>query len=120
MAHRAEALGKKLGARVVVDEHDIENGEQYGLACDTRWLDRMGRILRRHCDAALLPPPCSTCSAAWHIEAEGHARGGPGHLRDAEGPGCCGRSDLKSEEKEKVRYGTLMAIRAAQPPTSAT
>ena len=56
--------------------------------------------------AAFLSPPCSTFSAARA------RRGGPGPLRGELAPDIYGLKGLAPSAKEKVRIGTLLALRA--------
>lgn len=58
-------------------------------------------------DAYLLSPPCSTFTAARNDHD-----GGPRSLRTSHGPERYGRYDATPQEKQRVREGTLLAMRA--------
>ena len=65
-------------------------------------------------DGYLLSPPCSTFSPARNSND-----GGPQPLRSAVGPEVYGLKNLRPEDKEKVRAGNVLALRARQKAMSA-
>ena len=103
----AKEIANETGSEVIVEIFDLINGDHQDLANDTIFQKLIDRIQRKEFNAAMLPPPCSTFSSA-----RSETDGGPRPLRKAEGPERYGRKDLTPEEKESVRLGTLLALRA--------
>ena len=105
-------LGLLLGFRVIVFMADICN--EVDLADDIVWheyvvaLGPNGKFL-----GSLWSPPCSTFS-----RARSDSDGGPRILRGPSGPALLGLPDLRPEEKEKVRLGTLLATRSGEGITA--
>ena len=89
-----------------MDYFDVVNGQEQDLADQVLFDELLGRVKRRHYDAGMCSPPCSTFS---RIRGKGK---GPRALRSASGPGRYGLPGLTPEEKEAVRLGTLLGIRA--------
>ena len=110
LAEEAKAFGALIGVDVIVDEYDTENGEEGDLADDERWMVVENRILEVYYDAMVESPPCSTYTEA----RTGGSEWEPQPLRTAEGPGRYGRADLVGQDKEDVRLGTLLSLRAAR------
>ena len=105
----AVQAGGVLGLSVEVAYFDIINGSHQDLA-DQIVFDRvLSDVTAGLYDGGLCSPPCSTFSRA---RKEGDS--GPRPLRGATGPDRYGRSDLTPEERESVRLGTLLEVRAAQ------
>ena len=98
---------KSLGLEC--EEWDIVNGEHFDLTDGEVWLKLKRRIDDGEFDGALLGPPCNSFS-----NARNFVDGGPPPLRAASGPARYGRSGLLPKDKEAVRIGTLLAVRAAE------
>ena len=96
-----------------MDYFDIVNGDHQDLANDAIFSQLVARVEAGEYHAALLSPPCSTFSGA-----RKEHDGGPRPLRDPAGPGLRGRKGLSVEEREAVRLGTLLAVRASQLATA--
>ena len=90
------------------EEWDIVNGEAYDLADDATYQLLKQRISQGEFDGGLLGPPCHTVS-----NARRDSDGGPRPLRLSGDRDIYGRPGLSPEEKEDVRMGTLLALRAA-------
>ena len=91
------------------EEWDIVNGEKFDLADDATYQQLKSRILNEEFDGCMLGPPCHTFSNARREDD-----GGPRPLRTASARGIYGRADIKPEEKEDLRLGTLLALRAVE------
>ena len=101
----ARRAGAACGLCVTVHMADIENG--IDLADDVAWKDLAVRLATDF-DGSLWSPPCSTFSAARTRP------GGPPLLCGHCGKDLYGLPSLRPSDKEKVRVGTLLALRAAQ------
>ena len=102
-------VGAERGIAVEVVYYDIENGPAQDLANEEIFCSLLDEIRAGSFDGALLSPPCSTFSGARKAND-----GGPRPLRGVEGPSLYGLPGLFPDEKEAVRLGTLLAIRASQ------
>ena len=89
------------------EDWEIVNGDLYDLADDATYRKLRQRIADGYFDGGLLGPPCHTFS-----NARKENDGGPRPLRRPGDRGIYGRTDLTPEEKEDVRLGTLLALRA--------
>ena len=91
---------------------DLVNGDEYDVVDSTRWEQFVNKVRSLHGAGRLAGgvtgPPCDTLSAA-----RGFA-GGPQPLRTESGPGRYGRRDLDQPEAERVKIGTLHAMRALE------
>ena len=103
----ARRAGAVAGFKVSVEMCDIINGTD--LADELVWKQILGKLSSSHgYQASLWSPPCSTFSVARHLP------GGPPVLRGHTGVDLYGLANLKPADKERVRTGTLLAMRAAQ------
>ena len=103
----ARRAGAAAGFKVTVEMCDIINGTD--LADELIWEQILGKLSSSHgYQASLWSPPCSTFSVARHLP------GGPPVLRGHTGVDLYGLANLKPADKERVRTGTLLAVRAAQ------
>jgi len=90
-----------LSTDVIIDvAHDI--------ACDSMWLQIKCIIASGHLSGTIWSPPCSTFSSA----RNGHD-GGPPPLRGAEADTIYGLPNLPKEWLERVKLGTLLALRTS-------
>ena len=109
-AGRTDGLKAMLaGMDCECEEYDIVNGDRYDLAGDAVYNQLKAKVEGGHFDGGVLGPPCHTFSNARREDD-----GGPRPLR---GPGpklIYGKLDLRPEEKEDVRLGTLLALRALE------
>ena len=90
------------------EDWDIENGDDFDLADDAAYRKLRSRVIQGEFDGGMLGPPCHTFS-----NARKEDDGGPRPLRLPGDRDIYGRSGLTPEEKEDVRLGTLLALRAA-------
>ena len=107
---RSDSFGnyaKKLG--IECDEYDTVNGKQYDLVSDTVWSSVLQDVKMGKYDGVLMAPPCNTYTNARKADD-----GGPKPLRGPKAPELYGLSSLREEDKEKVRVGTLLAVRTAE------
>ena len=88
---------------------DLEVDPSHDLSCDTTWNSLLALIKLGLFCAALFSPPCSTFTAALN-----DMDGGPSPLRGADPTTIYGLPGLTSRQKEKVRLGTLLAVRTAE------
>eukprot|EP00439_Symbiodinium_sp_Y106_P060007 s2027_g8.t2 len=109
-AGRPDGLRAMLaGMDCECEEYDIINGDRYDLADDAVYNQLKAEVEGGGFDGGVLGPPCHTFSNARREDD-----GGPRPLR-APGPKLIyGRVDLRPEEKEDVRLGTLLALRALE------
>ena len=91
------------------EEWDILNGPDFDLTDNENWCRLSSRISVGCYDACLLGPPCNTFS-----NARNDHDGGPQPLRTASGAERYGRQGLEPKDKEKVKIGTLLAVRSAR------
>ena len=96
---------RQLGSNC--EDWDIVNGDLCVLADDATYRKLRRRIVNGVFDGGLLGPPCHTFS-----NARKEDDGGPRPIRRPGDRGIYGRSDLTPDEKEDVRLGTLLALRA--------
>ena len=104
------AAVRENGAQCI--EFDVVNGEAQNLANDKLWNDILGDIRSGHYDGMLAGPPCNTFTNARRSDD-----GGPPPLRGPHGDDRYGLRNLRVQDKEKVRLGTLLATRAAEAAT---
>ena len=111
MASFMKAIASKISLNLEVHEWDIENGQEYDLADDSKWNALLSRIRAHDFSAVYWSPPCSTFS---HCRSDYDM--GPRPLRGGEGKERYGRTDVKltESEKESLKLGTLMALRTAE------
>ena len=101
-------VGAHLGYCVVTCMADIVNG--VNLADSLIWDQHLAQLGPGGTyDGSLYSPPCGTFSRA---RKEGD--GGPPPLRGTHGPELLGLDNLDPKDKEKVRTGTLLAVRTAE------
>jgi len=93
--------------------YDIANGAQFDIVDDTVWDRLLAEVSALEYVACLASPPCNTYSRL-------HSLPGPPPLRDVEGSGRYGRSDLSPRSKEHVRKHTLISTRVAHVLTQFT
>lgn len=112
-ADRTDSIANILrGFGAEVDEFDVINEpELQNLASMEVWEKVLRDCRKGRYDGAGFMPPCSTLSAA---RTSGEGESSPRALRGPEGPDLYGFRDLRSEDKEKARMGTLLASRAAE------
>ena len=112
-ASRKDSLAnglRELGAEV--DEFDILNDEiNQDLLSEEVWHPVLKDCIDGRYDGGGLMPPCSTYSAA---RRNSGAERGPSRLRGPVGRDRYGLPHLSPADKEKVRIGTLLALRAAE------
>ena len=104
----AKIVGYLVGFNVSVVMADILN--DVDLADNTIWHQhrvQLGPGGSYH--GSLWSPPCSTFS-----KARRHGDGGPPPLRGASGADLLGLPDIRPEDKEKLRLGTLLAVRTGE------
>ena len=87
---------------------DVANGTEFDMADQTKFESLLERVKRKEFAAVVMSPPCSSFS-----RVRGRP-GGPRKVRGAVGADRYGLKDLKPKEKEAVRLGTLLRLRAAQ------
>lgn len=102
----AEAKG------AIADMIDVENSEDHDITQDANFERIMAAVEAGSYDALLIAAPCSTFTPARDV-ASGES-GGPLPLRGPRPPEIYGRADLSPADKEKVRIGTLIAVRCAR------
>ena len=95
------------------DYVDKEYDDSRDLLDQQVW-EEVEKTLPRY-EGYLMSPPCSTFTAA-----RSHDDGGPRPLRKPSGPERYGIKDAKPYEKEKIRQGTLLGMRAHQVADYAT
>ena len=110
LASEVRAFCTLLNVGVTIDEFDTENGIEGDLADDERWGVIDDRLKTVYYDAMIQSPPCSTFTDA----RTGGEEWEPQPLRTLEGDGRYGRRDLKGQDKEDARMGTLLSLRAAR------
>ena len=103
----AVAHARARGYQCTVDYYDIINSMSHDLADQHAFDHLTGHIDSRRYDGSLTSPPCSTFSSARNNP------GGPRPLRGHAGRDRYGFKNLFPDEQEKVRLGTLLAVRAA-------
>ena len=103
----AKVTGQTCGFNVSVIWIDVVNGPEFDMADQTKFEALLEKVRRNEFAAVLMSPPCSTFS-----RARGRP-GGPRKVRGPAGPDRYGLKDLKPKEKEGLRLGTLLAVRAA-------
>lgn len=96
----------------IADMIDVENSEDHDITQDSNFDRIMAAITAGSYDALLIAAPCSTFTPARDV-ASGEP-GGPRPLRGPAPPEIYGHSDLSPADKEKVRIGTLIAVRCAR------
>lgn len=97
---------------IICDYVDIEYDESMDLADQQVW-DELEARLQQY-DGYLMSPPCSTFTAARKADD-----GGPPPLRGTTGRERYGLSNLGADDIQKVKLGTLMALRAHAVATHA-
>jgi hypothetical protein len=101
----AESVGKRLGVRVSVEAYDIMNGPHQDLADDLIFKSLVSRLHLFH--SIFLSPPCSSFGCRRND-------GGPRPLRGISPTDIYGFRNLDVKSAERVRMGTLLAIRSAE------
>ena len=96
-------------------EYDIVNGQQEDLTSGYIWDQLYKDIEAGRYDAMLAGPPCNTFTNARKNDGRGSRP-----LRGPTGPDRYGYQNLKPAEKDKVRTGTLLAVRTAKAVKSFT
>eukprot|EP00435_Cladocopium_sp_Y103_P035534 s490_g9.t1 len=91
------------------EEYDIANGPDGDLASDHVWSTIMNKMKEGYYKALLAGPPCNTFT-----NARKHDGQGPAPLRSPTGPERYGYEWNNAMDKEKVKYGNLLAIRTAE------
>ena len=103
---RADGLAVYLaGLGWDCEEWDNLNGALFDLTDNENWERLLSRVRAGMYDAGLIRPPSSTFS---------NAKNSGDALRTATGAGRYGRRGLEAGDKELVRIGTLLAVRAAR------
>ena len=102
----AVVLGKVLG--IEVHAVDVLRHDTHDLADQAIWESITRSCNSGHYSGFMLSPPCGTHSCART------GKDGPGPLRSEEAPGIYGLPHLSIHDKEKVRMGTLLAVRASE------
>ena len=101
---------RALGGQCV--EYDLVNGAEQDLANDHIWQGIMSDIKNGVYDALLAGPPCNTFTNARRWDDAG-----PKPLRGPSGDERYGYSFLGPSDKEKVKLGTLLAVRTTEAST---
>eukprot|EP00435_Cladocopium_sp_Y103_P030056 s3225_g7.t1 len=112
-AHRDDGFAAAvaaLGYHCV--EYDVVNGEDQDLTNDAIWQRVLADIKAGKYDGMLAGPPCNSFTNARKHDGEG-----PGPLRGAHGDERYGLQGLSEEDKQKVRVGTLLALRTSEAAT---
>ena len=91
------------------DEYDLVNGAHQDLVSDHVWQEVMLNIKNGKYEAMLAGPPCNT-----YPNARKTGEQGPQPLRGAIGPDRYGLKNLNVSDHEKVKVGTLLAVRTAE------
>ena len=98
---------RRLDSNCHVDQFDILQPQPSDLLCDLTWQRFLGCLKKRFYNAGIYMPPCDTFCG-------GRRGDGPSPLRSHSGPGRYGLPGLTMANKEKVRTGSLLAIRTAE------
>ena len=112
-------LGRTLGITVVMVDVEVDI-VKCDLSEDHVFETLMIDICSGRFVGCMMSPPCSTFSTA-----RSSSTSGPGPLRGEHPPKLYGLKDITGKLKEKVRLGTLLALRCATtakeflPPTKA-
>ena len=88
--------------RAWIVNYDVANGAQFDIVDDTVWDRLLAEVSALEYVACIASPPCNTYSRL-------HSLPGPPPLRDVEGSGRYGRSDLSPRSKEHARKHTLIS-----------
>lgn len=88
---------------------NLVKGEEQNLASDMVWQKLRSDIVDGYYDAMLAGPPCNTYTDTRRV-----GDGGPRPLRGPLGADGYGLKDLRPEEQEKVKMGTLLASRTSE------
>ena len=88
---------------------DIELSDRHDLICDATWDMILSLIVARVFAGSMWSPPCCTFSTA-----RNNHDGGPTPLRGMSARDIYGLPNLSPADKEKVRIGTLLAVRTAE------
>ena len=99
-------IGDLLNLEVQVVAYDNIYGAEFDLCDDLVWNKVLADIRKNEYDALFSSPPCSTFGCR-------RDDGGPPPLRGHEGGDCYGYKNLEPRDQEKVKVGTLCAVRAA-------
>ena len=103
---KQKLLAKSFGC----DNFDIVVSKEHDLLDDHKHKQILQDIEGDVYAGGMLSPPCDSFSGARRND-EGDIQG-PGPLRDETGPGRYGKPGITPEEKERVKIGTLLALRA--------
>ena len=90
----------------------VRGGPEHNLMDQHIWEALAPRFKTEEYDGGLMSPPCSTYSVARSRP------GGPPPLRGELAPEIYGYKDLRPADKEKVKIGTLLSIRASEAADS--
>lgn len=90
-------------------EYDIVNGPEEDLSNDAVWMQLRAQIMDGAFDALMSGPPCNTYTNARKPDGLG-----PMPLRGPAGDDRYGLPSLAPAEKEKVKLGTLLALRSCE------
>ena len=102
----------KLGAEV--DLFDILIDTSLDLADDSVWTPIRSAIKNGGYHGGVFAPPCTTFSSARRVDADDSDSRSPLPVRGEFAPEIYGLKDIDPKDKEKVRIGTLLALRAAE------
>ena len=102
----------QLTSRIKVVSMDLELSTEHDLCCDLIFRNLMAEIRGGIYAAVMAAPPCSTFTGA-RRQSPGDGHNCPGPLRTAYGSGRYGLSTLLPPDRERVRIGTLLAVRTA-------
>jgi len=105
------SIASKLNVTITVEGHDLLQVVSSNLCDDHVWRQIITKAKNGYYDALIHAPPCETCCNLLGTDGFNEA------LRSPEGPGRYGLSKLQPEQVERVRQGTLMAVRAAEIST---
>lgn len=100
------SVGAQSGAQYEVVFADICNGGEFDLSEQSVFEEHMGLLESGYYAAVVASPPCSTYSIARKRPC------GPPQLRGPNGSDVYGFAWLQPDDKERVRLGTLLALRA--------
>lgn len=109
-AERMDGFAKHLEAlQADCVEYDVVNGEEQDLVSDEVWRAVIRDIRDGQYDGMLAGPPCNTYTNARKDDGIG-----PLPLRGPSGADRYGLPKLSPTDKEKVKIGALLAVRAAE------
>jgi hypothetical protein len=106
LAAYARSWGNRIGVKTDVEEYDILNGAHQDLSDDHLFNSLCKRLRAGEFDSIFMSPPCSSFGCRRHD-------GGPPPLRGL-GFEIYGKAGLTPEQSDRVRFGTLLALRSAE------